>query len=43
MTNGKLAEKLELCRAALGAAKARVALWETWTDNELDAQRKGRQ
>jgi hypothetical protein len=41
MTNRQLADKLELCRAALAAANARVALWETWTDNELDAQRDG--
>lgn len=43
MTNEQLAQKLELCRAAAAAGEARVRLWETWTDNELEAQRKGRQ
>ncbi len=43
MTNEQLARKLEQCRAASAARDARIRLWETWTDNELEAQRKGRQ
>jgi hypothetical protein len=41
MTNGQLGEKLELCRAALARSNARVTLWETWADGEIEAQRKG--
>ncbi len=43
MTNDELARRFELCRLAAGIAAARVKLWETWADGELEAQRKGRQ
>lgn len=40
--NELLGQKFELCRAALAAAKARIALWETWTDGEIEAQSQAR-
>jgi hypothetical protein len=42
MINEQLGVRFEDCRALLAAAKARIALWETWADGEIEAQRKGR-
>jgi hypothetical protein len=41
--NHLLGDWFELCRAAVMVAKARVALWETWLDGELEAQTRGRE
>lgn len=43
MVNEQLAAKFEDCRAAVEVARARVKLWETWAEGELEAQRKGRE